>query len=347
MKADRTPAHTSAEMPPASRAMQPRVIPSAVDETGDGRRVEGRQLDGRRVDGRQREAWQLEMFGLRPKEQQKLGLLLELLGPLDDDPCLLITHGDSPGWLHHHLRQAGGAWSWAELEPEGIPQMEAFLDDAVHLATPTSLPFESGAFARVVVVDVHEHLDELAPLNREIMRVLRPQGVAVVTAPNGDPCLPLAAVKRWIGMGNGTCGRSVRGYSTAQLTDMMTAVELQPLAHGAYSRFFTELAELAIHIGHVKLMGGQASGPPQPGGIAPRSAAGQGPVEAGQGPVSATQGPLAATQGQGPVAAGQGPVGRSYRMYRAVFGLARALSGLDGLIPRWPGYSMAVVVQKP
>jgi hypothetical protein len=34
-------------------------------------------------------------------------------------------------------------------------------------------------------------------------------------------------------------------------------------------------------------------------------------------------------------------------MYRAVFGLIRPLSGLDGLIPRRPGYAMAVVVQKP
>jgi SAM-dependent methyltransferase len=285
---------------------------------------EAPQLEASQLEARQLEASQLEMFRLRPKEQQKLGLLLELLGPLADEPCLLLTHGDSPGSLHYHLRQAGGAWSWAELEAAGIPQMEAFLGNPVHLATPTSLPFESGAFDRVVVVDVHEHLDELAPLNREIMRVLRPQGVAIVTAPNGDPCLPLMAVRRWIGLGNETCGRRVQGYTTAQLTDMLTAVELQPLAHGAYSRFFTEFAELAIHFGHVKLMAGQASGPPPPGGIAPRSAA-----------------------GQGPVAAGQGPVGRSYTVYRAVFGLIRALSRLDGLIPRRPGYAMAVVVQKP
>jgi SAM-dependent methyltransferase len=297
MKADRTAAQTGGVTPPAKRVMQPTVNPTGVDATG--------------------EAWQLEVFRHSLKMQQKLCLLLELLGPLEHEPCLLLTHGDSAGSLHYHLRQAGGAWSWAELNTAGIPQLEAFLGDPVRLATPTSLPFESRSFERVVVVDVHEHLDELAPLNREIMRVLRPQGVAIVTAPNGDLCPPLAAVKRWIGLDDETCGRRVQGYTTTQLTDMMTAVEFQPLAHGTYSRFFTELAELALNSGRSRLIGRQASGPRPAGAPAPRPAA------------------------------GPGSVSRTYRMYRAVFPLIRALCRLDGLIPGRTGYAMAVVVQKP
>jgi SAM-dependent methyltransferase len=296
MEADRTAARASRDTTASSRVVRPRVIRAGSGEAGD--------------------AWQLEMFRYSLKKQQKLSLLLELLGPLDHEPCLLITHGDNPGSLNYHLRQTGGAWSWAELEADGIPQMEELLGDPVHMATPTSLPFENAAFDRVVVVDVHEHLDELGPLNREIMRVLRPQGVAIVTTPNGDPHLPLSAVKRWVGMGNEVYGHRVQGYTTAQLTDMMTAVELQPLAHGAYSRFFTEFAELAINFAYVKLLG-RSSSVSRPGEIAPRTAA------------------------------GLGSVSRSYRMYRAVFPLIRAFSRMDALIPGRNGYAVAVVVQKP
>jgi hypothetical protein len=120
-----------------------------------------------------------------------------------------------------------------------------------------------------------------------------------------------------VGMSNEIYGHRVQGYTTEQLTEMMTAVELQPLAHGAYSRFFTEFAELAINFGYVKLIGRKSSAPRPPGEIAPRSAA------------------------------GLGSVSRSYRIYRAVFPLIRAFSRLDALIPGRSGYAVAVVVQKP
>jgi SAM-dependent methyltransferase len=262
--------------------------------------------------------WQLEMFNFSLKKRQKLRLLLELLGPLGPERCLLITHGDNPGSINHYLRAAGGEWVWAELEADGIPQMEQLLGDPVHAARPDRLPFDSDEFDRVVVVDAHEHLEDVAPLNREVERVLAPGGVAVFTTPNGNRRLPVSVLKRWLGMSNSTYGHVVQGYTTGELESMMRDAGLQPMGRGAYSRFFTEFAELAINFGYVKLLGRRRDGGrPEPGVIAPRTA-----------------GDL-------------NSVNKSYRLYKTVFPAIRTFSALDALVPGSGGYAVAVAARKP
>jgi SAM-dependent methyltransferase len=262
--------------------------------------------------------WQLEMFNFSLKKRQKLQLLLELVGPLVAERCLLITHGDNPGSINHYLRAAGGEWVWAELEAEGIPQMEQLLGDPVHAARPDRLPFDSDAFDHVVVVDAHEHLEDVGPLNQEVQRVLAPGGVAVFTTPNGNRRLPVAVLKRWLGMSNSTYGHVVQGYTAGELEAMMRDAGLEPVGRGAYSRFFTEFAELAINFGYVKLLGRRRDGGrPEPGVIAPRTA-----------------GDL-------------NSVNKSYRLYKTIFPAIRTFSALDALVPGSGGYAVAVAARKP
>ena len=49
-----------------------------------------------------------------------------------------------------------------------------------------SLPFPENAFDLVLMLDVIEHIYKRIPLLQEIRRVLRPQGVLLVSAPNRD-----------------------------------------------------------------------------------------------------------------------------------------------------------------
>jgi SAM-dependent methyltransferase len=261
--------------------------------------------------------WQLEMFDFSLKKRQKLEMLRELIGPLDRERCLLITSGDNPGSLNYHLRAIGGSWSWAELEAAGIPPMEELLGEPVHPARADSLPFGDAAYDRVVVVDVHEHLSDVRPLNQEVARVLAPGGMAIVTTPSGDPRLPVAMLKRWVGMSNAAYGHVVQGYRAEDLEAMMREARLEPISRGAYSRFFTEFAELAINFAYVKVLGRrQRAGGPPPGEIAPRSA---GDLQS---------------------------VKKSYRAYQRAFPLIRAFSALDALVPGRGGYAVGVVARK-
>lgn len=197
-------------------------------------------------------AWQLERFASSVKERQRLRVLRDLLGRLDDCRCLLLTHGDNPGALNHHLRALGGSWSWAELDGSGIPDMQRFLREPVQLARPDTLPFPNGAFDRVVVVDVHGLLRDVAPFNLEVARVLAVEGVAIVMTPNRRPRRPAALIRR--ALGRYTDGRLVPGFSVDELAGMLAAAGLRPVGRAAYGKFFTEIAELAADMQYARAL---------------------------------------------------------------------------------------------
>lgn len=274
--------------------------------TGRGTANRGRDRTG---------SWQLGMFERSLKKRQKLDLLLEQAAPLSGRRCLLLTNGDNNGALNYRFREAGGEWTWGDFERKSIPGLERFLGEPVRHARPIELPFPDAAFDRVVVIDVHEHLEEVDPVNRELARVLAPGGRLVVTTPNGDSRLPVAVIKRWVGMGPEEYGHVVQGYRREELERMVESVGLAPVAAGAYSRFFTELLELGINFAYVKLLGGRdEEGDDE---IAP-----------------ATEEDLE-------------EVGGAYRAYALVYPVIRAVSCLDALLPGDGGYAVSVVAEKP
>ncbi len=262
--------------------------------------------------------WQLRMFGKSLKKQQKLHLLLDLLGPLRTERCLLVTNGDNNGALNYHFRAHGGAWEWVELEEENVEELAAFLGEPVRHATLDAFPFDDGRFDRIVVIDAHEHLTDVEPLNRELARVLRPGGVLILTTPNGNPWLPVAVLKRVVGMGPAAYGHVVQGYRVSELESMSRTVGLEPVARGGYARFFTELAELAINFGYVKILSKRRRGPKvSEGTIAPTSKAQLDAVE------------------------------KTYRLYSLIYPLIRTFAAFDAIVPGRGGYAVAVAARKP
>lgn len=262
--------------------------------------------------------WQLKMFGKSLKKRQKVRLLLDMLGPLTEERCLLVTNGDNNGAMNYHFRAAGGRWLWGELEQQAIPEMEEFLGQPVKCVSPEAWPFEDAAFDRVVMIDVHEHLTNVGPVNLELARVLAPGGMAVVTTPNGNTHLPVAVLKRWLGMGPSSYGHVVQGYDAPQLESMLREAGLDPEGRGAYARFFTELAELVINFGYVKILCRKKGGP------------------------SVREGTIAPTTEEQ-----LRSIRKTYRVYSLIYPLVRLFSALDVMVLGTGGYAVAVAVRKP
>jgi SAM-dependent methyltransferase len=262
--------------------------------------------------------WQLQMYDKSLKKRQKVELLMRLLGPVRSERCLLISGHDNNGAMNWHFRAAGGKWSWGQVYPQGIPEMSEFLGDPVAHVNIDQFPFADAAFDVVIVIDVHEHFPQLAGLNREINRVLAPGGLAIITTPNGDTRLPVAALKRVIGMGPETYGHVVQGYRIRELEAMLQSVGMKPVGSGGYSRFFTEFAELVINFAYVKFLAKKKEHPPvMEGTIAPTS---KKELEA---------------------------VRKEYRMYSLIYPFMYVFSLLDKLIPGRGGYAVAVAARKP
>jgi SAM-dependent methyltransferase len=261
--------------------------------------------------------WQLQMYEKSLKKRQKVELLMRLMGKVSEERCLLISGHDNNGAMNHHFRAGGGRWSWGQVYAEGIEEMAEFLGDPVAHVDINRFPFADAAFDVVIVIDVHEHFADVSGLNREIRRVLAPGGLGIITTPNGDTRLPVALLKRLIGMGPAAYGHVVQGYRICELEQMFRSVGMRPLASGGYSRFFTELAELLINFAYVKVLARKKAHPP------------------------AMQGTIAPTSRRELEA-----VRKEYRMYSLIYPFMYVFSLLDKLIPGRGGYAVAVSARR-
>jgi SAM-dependent methyltransferase len=261
--------------------------------------------------------WQLQMYGKSLKKRQKVELLMRLMGPIREERCLLISGHDNNGAMNYQFRAAGGQWSWGQVYPQGIAEMSEFLGDPVAHVNIDRFPFADGAFDVVIVIDVHEHFRKIDGLNQEIARVVAPGGLAIITTPNGHTRLPVAVLKRAVGMGPEAYGHVVQGYRIEELEDMLRGARMQPVGSGGYSRFFTEMAELLINFAYVKVLARKKAHPP------------------------AMEGTIAPTSRRELDA-----VRKEYRMYSLIYPFMYLFSLLDRLIPGRGGYAVAVSARK-
>lgn len=261
--------------------------------------------------------WQLKMFSKTLKKQQKLALLRKQIGDTDGKRCLLITNGDNNGALNFHFRAGGGDWSWVENEEDNIAEMQELLGEGVKKGEPEAIPFDDESFDVVVTIDVHEHLQDCGDFNTELRRVTRPGGIAVVTTPNGDGYKPVTILKNAIGMGKENYGHVVVGYNVQQHSAMLSAVGFEPVSAGSYSKFFTEMLELAINFAYVKVLSKKSKTEVKQGTIAPSS---EEQLES---------------------------VKKQYKMYSLVYPFLLVISKLDLLLFFFTGYAVSVVVRRP
>ena len=259
--------------------------------------------------------WQLEMFRRSLKKQQKLSALIALIDDCRGRDCLLVTCGDNNGAMNWHFRELGGLWSWADVSAENTAQISALLNEPVEQAQPDSLPYDDERFDVVVAIDVLEHLEQDQPFLQELRRVLRAQGQALVTVPNGDSRLLANRIKWRVGMTPAVYGHTRAGYSLPELRQAVEAANLAVVAEGGYSRFFTEMVELVINFGYVFVLSKK-----------------QGGVKSGQ---------------IAPLSAGEMKThGLAYRLYGIFFPLIRAVSALDNLLPARSNNAVIVAARK-
>ena len=101
------------------------------------------------------------------------------------------------------------------------------------------LPFDADTFDRVIAAEVLEHIPDDRAAMREITRVLRPGGLAVVTVPRWFPewiCWKLSDSY------HANEGGHVRIYRASELVDALVDAGLQPVdrhhAHALHSPYW-------------------------------------------------------------------------------------------------------------
>lgn len=90
------------------------------------------------------------------------------------------------------------------------------------------LPFEDGAFDRIIAAEVLEHIPEDTEAMAELARVLRPGGTLAVTVPRFGPELVNWALSRQY---HDVPGGHVRIYRRSMLEQRLRACGLRPVGH--------------------------------------------------------------------------------------------------------------------
>jgi 2-polyprenyl-3-methyl-5-hydroxy-6-metoxy-1,4-benzoquinol methylase len=261
--------------------------------------------------------WQLAMFSKGLKKNLRLETLRKLLDDLrPDEKCLLVTCGDNNGAMNYHLRELGGAWSWADLEEDCIAEMSELLGEPVHYASGEQLPFDDGLFHRVIAIDVHEHVKDPSEITRELCRVGRPDAQVLITVPNGDERKLAVRVKYALGMTPEAYGHTRIGFTTEEVESFMRDSGVEPVRSETYSRFFTEMLELSINFMYVKILKKGATDKSDHAEIAPT-----------------TEEKLKS-------------VNKSYRLYSLLFPFYWLISRLDRLLIGQEGYCVIVAGRK-
>ncbi len=256
--------------------------------------------------------WQLRMFSRTLKKRQRLSVLRDMLGTLSEQRCLLVTCGDNNGAINWHLRHLGGTWSWADCERKSIEEMSELLGERVEHVNPAAMPFDDEAFDCVVAIDVHEHLDDPESFTREVRRVLKPGGRAIVTVPGGDQRKLANRLKNMVGMTKEKYGHVRDGFSVQELGSLIARSDIEPMRSTTFSRFFTEMVELAINYLYVMKLAKKNAKPVEQGTIAP-----------------ATSEQLRSIE-------------RTYRLYSMVYPFVWAFSRLDALLFFTRGYVVLI-----
>lgn len=260
--------------------------------------------------------WQLRMFSRTLKKKLRLGALRGVLGRTHGRRCLLVTCGDNNGAINYRLRELGGSWSWADCEDKSVHEMSELLGEEVKHIDPAHLPYPAEHFDCVITIDVHEHLRDPVTFTREMQRVLKIGGRAVVTVPGGNPRKLVNRLKNAIGMTREKYGHVRDGFSVHELQSLMGATHLECVRSLTFSRFFTELIELGINFMYVKKLSKAGSVPVAEGTIAPATADQLRSVE------------------------------KTYRLYSLIYPLVWSASQLDRLLIFTPGYVVLVEGRK-
>ncbi len=282
------------------------------------------------------EPWQLAMFRKGLKKRLRLQALKKLLLPLlPEERCLLLTCGDNNGAMNYFLRELGGRWSWADLEDTSIAEMSALLGEPVAQAAEDHLPFDNASFDRIVVIDVHEHVEDPRIVTRELVRVLKPGAQLIITTPNGDERKLAVRIKSLVGMSKEAYGHTRVGVTAEEIQQLMTGGGVQPVKTMWFSGFFTEMLELTINFMYVKVLRKDAeSGAPEPHRHAPDSRPGHADAHSQGHEDHPEIAPATAEQLR--------KVQTSYRIYSAIFPAYWLISQLDRLLFFQQGYCVVV-----
>ncbi|MBI4854370.1 MAG: class I SAM-dependent methyltransferase [Acidobacteria bacterium] len=154
-------------------------------------------------------------------------LIKQLLNKHLKKGSLVLDLGCGTGFMCETLIEQGYKVIGLDKRPEGIKLAQEKFPQAVFLqADATNIPLEENTIDLVLLLDVLEHVDDKALL-QEIFRVLKPNGLALITVP----------AMQWLWSYRDENAGHLRRYSFKNLKDVLKSANFQ-MEETNYYQFF-------------------------------------------------------------------------------------------------------------
>jgi SAM-dependent methyltransferase len=188
--------------------------------------------------------WAVKLFNRSVLKQAKYHRVLQLLA--DPTGKTNLDIGADNGVISYLLRQRGGSWSSADLDPGAVESIRQLVGSEVYQIDGGKTPFPDTSFDQVVIVDFLEHIPDDRGFVRELARIVKPGGVLIINVPHLKPGSLLNRFRHRIGLTDAWHGHLRPGYSVAGLQALVEpdfAIERSL----TYSGTFSEVVDTALN----------------------------------------------------------------------------------------------------
>jgi SAM-dependent methyltransferase len=188
--------------------------------------------------------WAVKLFNRSVLKQAKYKRVLQLLA----DPAgkTNLDIGADNGVISYLLRQRGGRWSSADLDPGAVESIRQLVGDDVYQIDGRKTPFSDRSFDQVVIIDFLEHIPDERGFIRDLARIIKPGGTLLINVPRLKPGSLLNRFRHWIGLTDQWHGHLRPGYSLAGLKALLAPDFLVEQAV-TYSGTFSEMVDTALN----------------------------------------------------------------------------------------------------
>ena len=258
--------------------------------------------------------WQLQIAEKSLKKKEKIRLIERDIRVSPSN--VLLDLGCAQGILSYYLRRKGGFWISADLDFTNLTTSKELLGKNIVQMGERVLPFKDRTFDEVVCLDYLEHVDDDLLTLTEIRRVLKERGELVLVTPHIDATFLVQKIRPLVGLKLEFFGHKRAGYSRRDLEGKLRAAGFRPLRRKTFSRFFTEVLELALNAVYVNVLSSKPAAGLRDGHIRP-----------------STPGEFAGQR-------------RAFGLYKIVYPILRLISRLDALLFFQRGNAMIVWAEK-
>lgn len=198
----------------------------------------------------------LRLFDKSVLKKAKYAAICRYLPDLEGRDCLDI--GADNGVISLLLREKGGRWRSADLDPDVVESIRRVVGEEVYLFDGGRTPFEDDTFDLVVIIDFLEHIRDDEEFIRELARIMKDDAVLIVNVPHDKPHSPIRRIRLWLGLTDEKHGHVRPGYDLEGLRRLLRN-GFSVVDHHTYSRFFVELFDVAISLYFERAKGGDSS----------------------------------------------------------------------------------------